>query len=298
MILRPVPFTEAMLLAPLPALVAGMPNAVYQRQRAVSQSHLKAFRKSPFHYFARHEQPVPAIFDEDTSTEAMFGGELMHCMTLEPDEFDRRYLVGPSVSSKRVKAWSDFVAAHPDRVVITPRQFEVAQAQAASVRRLDPVAEILTGGRSEISAFWTDPATGILCRCRPDRVNDTFGTPRDPAAMLLDLKSTTDASDRGVQQAIARYGYHHQGEWYSTGYAAASGVPVVGFVFAFVESEYPFAARTVEVDAEAFEIAARENREALDALARCRAENSWPGYSTDVEPIGLPRWAGGTGEYY
>lgn len=297
MISLPVSFSEA-LAVPSTGLVYGMPNAVYQRVAAVSQSQLKAFRRSPFHYHARHDEPVPEIFAEDTSTDEMFDGELCHCATLEAASFDTRYAVGPQVKTRAAKAWKDFVDAHPERIAITPRQYAVAHAQAASLRRIDAVAEILEGGRCEVSAFWTDPLTGLRCRCRPDCVNDEFGTAREPRAMILDVKKTRDASRRGVQQAIARYGYHHQCEWYARGYAAASGVIVEGFVFAFVESDYPFAASVFELDPEAWEVAARENREALDALARCRAEGRWPGYSSEVENMGLPRWAGGTGDYY
>lgn len=284
---------------PRQGLVYDLPNAVYQSLPEVSNSDLKWYRKSPFHYFARCLQPVPEVFltddDEDDPTGALFAGTLCHCATLEPDQFDRRYVVGPAVKTRGAKAWKEFVAANPERVAITPKQYATALGQAASLRRLDAVAEILEGGQCEVSAFWTDPATGIGCRCRTDCVNREFGTPRQPMAMILDLKSTQDASRRGMQAAIARLGYHHQCVWYSTGYALASHINVAGFIFAFVESKYPFAARVVELDAEAWDVAARENRQALEALARCRQRGEWPGYSAEVENVGLPRWAGGSG---
>jgi exodeoxyribonuclease VIII len=279
-------------------VIQGLPNSIYQRIDAVSQTQLKVFRQSPFHYLARHVEPVPEVFlaDDDQSDE-MFCGELAHCMTLEAAAFEARYIIGPQVKSRALKAWKDFVAAHPDRIAITPRQHAVAQAQCASLRGIAAVAEILDGGQCELSTFWVDRPTGLRCRCRPDCANPTFGTTRDPQAMILDVKTCRDASRRGVQLAIARYGYHHQAAWYAGGYAAATGVPVAGFIFAFVESEYPFAASVYELDAEAWEIAARENRQALEALAHCWRENRWPGYSPEVESIGLPRWAGGTGDY-
>jgi len=279
-------------------VVIGMPNAVYQRVDAVSQTQLKAFRRSPFHYHARHGIFVPDVFATDDETAEKFAGTLTHCATLEPEAFPTRYVVGPDVPTRAAKAWKDFVADNPDRIAITPRQHAVAFAQAETLRRIDAVAEILLGGTCEASAFWIDPATGLRCRCRPDCVNPHFGTPHAPMAMILDVKSTKDASRRGVQASIARYGYHHQCEWYSRGYGAASGIEVAGFIFAFVEADYPFAVSVFEVDYESWGIAQRENRDALDGLAACRASGVWPGYSTEPEPIGLPRWAGGTGETY
>ena len=291
---------------PHTGLVHGLPNALYQRADAVSQSQLKAFRKSPFHFHARYDEPMPEVFagtedDEEEDSRkrrSLFAGKLCHCATLEPAAFPLRYLVGPEVKTRAAKAWKEAVAANPGRVLITPREYATAQGQAASLRRLDAVAEILEGGECEVSGFWVDPATGLRCRCRPDCANREFGTVHEPLAMLLDVKSTVDASRAGAKLAIARFGYHHQCEWYSRGYAAASGVRVAGFIFAFVESEYPFAASVLELDLEAWEIATRENRDTLDQLARCRREGYWPGYSPEVENIGLPRWAGGTGEYY
>jgi PDDEXK-like domain of unknown function (DUF3799) len=297
MITTPIPFADTLAIPPSGGVVHGMPNAVYQRVDAVSQTQLKAFRKSPFHFFARHARAMPEIFATDAETDEMYAGTLCHCATLEPAAFAARYVVGPPVKTRAAKAWKDFVEAHPDREAITPRQHAVAMAQAASLRSIDAVAEILDGGVCEVSAFWTDPATGIRCRCRPDCANDTFGTVRDPRAMLLDVKTTRDASRRAVQATIARYGYHHQCEWYSRGYELGRGIPVAGFVFAFVEADYPFAACVYEIDLEAWEIAARENRDALDALAECRREGRWPGYSAEVEAIGLPRWAVGAGDY-
>jgi hypothetical protein len=300
-VLFPQPFSfSASQQLPAVGIVHGLPNAAYQASPAVSQTQLKAFRKSPFHFRAMHESPVPDIFlgDEDESrNDALFGGTLCHCATLEAEAFDLRYVVGPPVKTRAAKAWKDAVEANPGRLLITPRQYATAMAQAAALRQLDAVAEILEGGLREVSAFWRDPVTGILCRCRPDCVNSEFGTVRDPQTMILDVKTTRDASRHAVQLAIARYGYHHQCEWYRRGYALASGIPVAGFIFAFVESEFPFATSTYEIELEAWEIAERENRAALDGLAQCRRDGIWPGYSAEVENIGLPRWAGGSGDY-
>lgn len=290
---------------PTVGLVQGLPNTLYQCLDAVSQSQLKAFRQSPFHFHARYEEPVPEIFavaDEDEEDQgrkrkSLFAGTLCHCATLEPEAFELRYAVGPQVKTRAAKEWKEAVAANPGRVLITPREHATAFGQAAALRRIDAVAEILEGGEREVSGFWVDQPTGLRCRCRPDCANKLFGTAREPLAMLLDVKTTVDASPRGVQLAIARFGYHHQCEWYSRGYALASGVPVGGFIFAFVEHVYPFAASVHELDIEAWEIAARENRDALDQLAQCRRAGTWPGYSSEVESMGLPRWAGGTGEY-
>lgn len=277
-------------------LFPGMSNADYQRGPGLSNSGLKALRKSPWHYHALHRLVLPEWFseefDSDTSS-TLFAGTLCHCATLEPLHFDERYVVGPAGVNKNTKEWKAFVAAAAPRQVITAKQYAIAHGQAASLRALPAVAEILDGGECEVSAYWIDKATGVLCRCRPDCMNRTFGTPESPAVMLLDVKTTADASSEAVRNTIARYGYHHQAEWYSRGIAQATGLPVAGFVFAFVEQAYPFACTVREIDPESYDVARRENRQALETFAYCERMQTWPSYPSDVEFVSLPRWAGG-----
>lgn len=287
--------SEHDVASPPLGLVRSLSNEAYHRGPGLSSSGLKTLRKSPWHYHAKHHLPRPEwldTLDEDTTT-SMFAGTLCHCATLEPAEFERRYVVGPALN-KNTNAWKDFVRANAPRVIIDAQQYAVAYAQAAALRAVPAVAEILDGGECEVSGYWIDRATGVLCRCRPDCMNPTFGTPESPAVMLLDVKTTQDASRAAVRNTIARYGYHHQAEWYSRGIAQATGLPVAGFIFAFVETLYPFACSVFEIEPEAYETARRENREMLELYARCEREGVWPGYSQEVEFVSLPRWAGGT----
>jgi hypothetical protein len=277
-------------------IVHGLPAAEYHRGVGLSQSSLKYLRQSPWHYRSVIELPWPEWFvedDDETRKVSQFAGTLCHCATLEPLAFDRRYVVGPDID-KRTKDWKDFVKANADRQVISARQYAVAHAQAAALRAVPDVADILDGGEFELSAYWIDKATGILCRARPDCLNRTFGTPDAPAIMLLDVKTTADARKAAVSKTIAHWGYHHQADWYCRGVAQATGLPVAGFVFAFVEQTYPFACSVFELDPEAYEVARRENRDALELLARCQRTNSWPGYPQACEYVSLPRWAGGS----
>ena len=282
--------------APLLGLVHDLPNSEYHRGPGLSNSGLKWLSKSPWHYHALNHLPRPEWMaadddDEDTAT-TLFAGTLCHCATLEPFEFDKRYVVGPAIN-KNTKDWKEFVKANAPRQVITARQHAVAHAQAAVLKSVPAVAEILDGGECELSGYWIDQATGVLCRCRPDCANRTFGTPEAPAAMLLDLKTTGDASKFAVRNTIAKFGYHRQAEWYTRGFAQAARMPVAGFIFAFIEQKYPFGCSVFELDPEAYEVARRENRELLELYAHCERMGEWPGYSQDIEYVSLPRWAGG-----
>ena len=276
--------------------MCGLANADYHRSPGLSNSGLKLMRKSPGHYHALNGVELPEWMLEEDDSEmraSMFAGTLCHCATLEPEAFGDRYVVGPPLN-KNTNAWKAFVESAKPKQVIGRRQYETARAQAAALRSVPDVAEILDGGEFEVSGYWRDPATGVLCRCRPDCMNRQFGSAAFPTSMLLDVKTTQDASSTtAVRNTIARYGYHYQADWYSRGIEAITGAPVAGFVFAFVESLYPFACRVVELDPDALAVARYDNDQALRLYAECERAGRWPSYPQAVEMVSLPRWAGG-----
>src|SRR5690606_40760303 len=74
---------------------------------------------------------------------------------------------------------------------IKPEQYETAMRQRESVLSLPDVRDALSSGRAEVSAFWNDQETGLLCRCRPDWVHPVG----DDAVILLDLRSEEHTSE-------------------------------------------------------------------------------------------------------
>ncbi|UXC34818.1 PD-(D/E)XK nuclease-like domain-containing protein [Cupriavidus gilardii] len=257
----------------------------YHAMPGASKSVLDSIAQSPAIAYARHIDPNrPAPRERAGQLE----GQLAHCAVLEPDEFGKRYAVGPGVSTKAVKAWKEFEAALPAGVVgIKPEQYEVAMRQAESVRALPEIRDALAHGAAEVSAFWIDEATGMQCRCRPDWVHDCG----DAGVILLDLKTYSDASPAEFRRQVARKRYHVQDAFYSDGYAAASGLRVLGFVFVAVETEYPFAASALMLDDIAKDTGRALYRRDLATYAECMRTAAWPGYSDQIEIISLPAWA-------
>lgn len=260
-----------------------LPIEAYHALPSVSKSQLDTLDLSPAIFFARHRDPNrPAPVAKSGRLE----GNLAHCAVLEPDEFEKRYVIGPSVN-RNTKVWKEFVDAHADRVAIQQDQYEAAVRQAVSVRALPEVGEALENGRPEVSAFWNDPATGIACRCRPDWVHDCG----EAGVILLDLKTYSIASPSEFRRQVARKRYDVQAAFYSDGYAAASGRAVLGFVFVAVETEYPFAANAFMLDDDSLESGRQKYLANLRTYAECERTNTWPGYSTGIDIIRLPQWA-------
>lgn len=266
-----------------PCIIHDLANEAYHSGPGISNSGLTDLARSPAHYYALHLDPARPPREAKAG---QLEGTLAHCAILEPGEFARRYVVGPN-ARRGTKVWDEFEAANPGKVAIKQEQFDAAHAQAASVRALPDVAELLSIGRSEVSAYWLDEVTDRLCRCRPDWVHPV----NDDSVILLDVKTYSDASPAEFARQVARKRYHVQDAFYSDGYERASQKRVVGFVFVAVEDKWPFAACACMLDDDGREKGRVEYRRLLDVYARCCASDQWPGYSDTVEVISLPSWA-------
>jgi hypothetical protein len=263
----------------------GLSSEAYHHGPGLSHSELKRLRRTPFHYHALLDPSAPA----KEPTPAMFNGTLVHCALLEPEHFELRYVIAPDVH-KSSNVYKEFAqrCISGGLAPITQQQRDAAFAQAKALRTLPDVAALLANGFPEVSAYWRDPSTNVLCKCRPDWVGPVgYGK----GAVLLDVKTASDASPEGFAKSVANFGYHTQADWYCTGYELATGVSVHGMVFAVVESEFPHACAAYMLDDEALRRAREDNRAALNKYAQCSEADHWPGYPREIQVITLPRWA-------
>ncbi len=287
-----------------PGIYTDLDIDVYHASEGISKTGLDLIERSPAHYYAEYLDTNRPPKEND-ETPARLVGHLAHCAILEPAEFDKRYAVlppdaprkptsaqwnakNPSADSMMAMAWwRDWLAENEGRTVITHEQRETALRQAESVRKIPDIRDALDCGRPEVSAYWRDPVTGVLCRCRPDWVHDA-GPGR---VILVDVKTYSDASPREFARQVARQRYHVQAAYYSDGYAVAADVDVLAFLFVAVETEYPFAASAPMLDEASFEQGRAEYRRNLDTYAQCLKSGEWPGYPTGIQPVSLPAWA-------
>jgi exodeoxyribonuclease VIII len=136
-------------------------------------------------------------------------------------------------------------------------------------------------GKAETTHMWTDATTGVECKCRPDWLTSN---------LIVDLKTTEDASPRGFQRSVANYRYHVQAAWYLDGIEAVTGTRPDQFIFICVEKKPPYAVGVYAADAEMIQIGAETAARDLEVYATCKAADAWPSYSDQIEPLSLPAW--------
>jgi hypothetical protein len=267
-----------------PGLHRGVHGAVYhERIRAmVSSGGLKRLGQSPAHYDAWVRGEI-----KTESTPALEFGTAFHMAVLEPGRFESTYALEPEFGDCRTKgpraardAWR---AENAGRTPIDADDARAISGMLASIRRHPLAARMFQNGEAELTVRWTDDVTGLPCRARPDFYSSSL-------AMVVDVKTTDDASPQGFTRSIAKYGYAKQEALYRAGLAAV-GKPVSHFVFLSVEKTAPF-------NVGAYVIAERDRfaahqwvRDKIDLLASCIATDTWPGYDPHIVELSLPSWA-------
>lgn len=249
-------------------------NSDYHADPAVSASHLKAVMQSPYHYWSRYVDPNRNPVEP---TAAMKLGSLAHCAILEPEKLLNRYGVCAPRNTKAGKEQAAAMEAEGIEVV-TSSDMALAMGMSAAVQAHPAAAALLKEGKAEQSFWWTDPATGLRCKCRPDWYQ---------GSTIVDIKTTTDASPQAFARSVATFGYHIQAEHYLAGPHGAER-----FVFVAVEKTYPHAVAVYELDVEALALGRTMRDNGMDVIAACHAVDVWPGYGdTFIQTISLPKWA-------
>jgi PDDEXK-like domain of unknown function (DUF3799) len=216
----------------------------------------------------------------------MIFGAAVHAAVLEPHELVRCYAQATE-PNKRTKAGK---AAHEDAAaagitLLKPDEWDAIQAVRDAVRA-HPFASILLNppdGEPEVSIAWVDEETRVSCRARPDFLNHAH-------SVVVELKTTEDASYGAFARACANYTYHLQDAFYLDGLAALKQ-PHDRFIFVCAETEPPWAVACYELDTEDVRIGRVRYRQALRVYHECVESNTWPGYPAQIRTLELPAWA-------
>ncbi len=156
-------------------------------------------------------------------------GTALHTHVLELSKWDEQIAVAPGDINRRTKEgreqWAAFEAAAKRKTVITADDAAQVMAMGRAVLG-HPAAAMLLGlpGKAETTHMWTDASTGIDCKCRPDWLTDD-------GSIVVDLKTTKNASIQGFKRSVADYRYHVQAAWYLHGLEQATGRRPDQFIF-------------------------------------------------------------------
>lgn len=263
----------------LNGIVTGLDNDSYHSTSALSSTGLREFAKSPAHYQAYLKR-------SKAPSKAMAFGSGFHVLIGEPELFSKRYVKAPAGIDRRTKQgkddWSKFVADNAGKITLTDDEWETMNGMLNSILANKTALSLLANGKAEQSIFWKDVATGVLCKCRPDYLRDD--------GIVVDLKTTEDASLKGFQKSISNYGYHMQSAWYLDGVSHAFNEPMTDFVHLVVEKSPPYGVALYTLDDGSLQKAREDISKILVQFAECNSKNEWPSYGSDIQNVSIPAW--------
>lgn len=165
----------------------------------------------------------------------------------------------------------------------------------ANIARALPVSSVVFDrmeqyGRAEASIFSEDPETGLLVRIRPDYMLEPCAA--FPDGLIIDGKSTTDASTEGFARQVWNLDYGLQAALYTNAYQRhfrTRSRPK--FLWLAQEKEAPFAAAYYGAGDDLLAHWDSKLDTMLPRVAQCLTSHYWPAYSTQVQDLQLPVWA-------
>lgn len=198
-------------------------------------------------------------------------------------------------NGKPVTLWSDvkaeWEANNGHRIVLSQEQWDQLHSMRDAVMAHPAARALMTGvpGVAEHSVYWRDQETGVICRCRPDFWRED--------GIIVDVKTTDDASAEGFARSISNYRYHVQHAYYMDGINSVQVGGARAFLFLAVEKSACVVngqAKGVAVyslDADSVAMGRAEYRRDLAVYAECERTDVWPGYGDRIQNIALPAWA-------
>ena len=246
-------------------------NAEYHGYKeAISKSRLANMSVCPS-YFKWHEE------NPQEQSKEMLEGSAFHKIVLEPDTFDKEFIVSPTFDRRTKEgklAYNHFCELVQSGIsVINQEQFDMISGMRDNILK-NPYAVKLINGNIEQSMYFTDDMTGVRCKVRPDiwrRVGDRI--------VVIDLKSTRSALPTDFAKDVVKFHYDLQAYMYCYGVSKVLNVPIenVDFVFIAVEKTAPYLINVMQADKFVLQKGEADFREYIGTYAECLESGNWYG---------------------
>lgn len=270
-----------------------------------SAFHCAVLESDEFHYRYAIEPDIPKQSNQ---------WRVLQEMLADPDAFDGKYTAIPDGLSKTSKEGKELVASIEavgkkaveqglvdkarellpslhGRELITKDEYDAVMSMAVAFINT-PAGQYIIGlkGHRETSIYWTDPETGVLCKFRPD----FFVEPCKalPNGLIIDLKSTTDASPEEFGRSAYNFEYHVSAAWYCRGFQQVfKTAKLPPFLYGAVEKEAPYAPACYSATEEQLLLGGKICTDRLRIYADCLRTGQWPGYAPQITNLPLPQFA-------
>ena len=258
-----------------------MSDEVYNESSALRHSLLtKIFPpKTPLDY------RIASQYKAEKRTAALEMGTATHLAVFQPNEFESRVALSPSID-RRTKAGKEehaaFEAESVGKIIIDKGDLDTCFYIRDAMYR-HPLGRMLETkkGIPELSGFfkWRD----TTCKFRADYLVPD-------KRIFFDLKTTTAGHDFAFRSSVTDYNYHTQALYYMQGASQITCRDFVTWVWIVVEKTMPFKIYLYQPEKRWLEVAESRIDTAIKLIEKCGEEGEWPGPSVNVETLFVPGW--------
>lgn len=196
-----------------PGIYRNMPDVEYHAADAVNRGSVVQYAADPAEWAAGKEA---------SDADALRFGRAVHTAVLEPELYDPSVVAIKSTSTKTFK---EALSEHAGRLVLTEDEFDQVGHMARAVREHEGAQALLSGGETEVSYFWEDGETGLLCKARLDYRGRGYA---------VDLKTTGNPVS-AFSKSVYSYDYDIQAAFYLDGANELEEQPLEVFYFVVVQ---------------------------------------------------------------
>lgn len=246
-------------------------------------------------------------------TPATIFGTAEHVLVLQPDEFDARYYVPPTVQceamvqtggvrrcsrnavpgAKRCRQHGGTDCDDP-RIVLTEKTMETVKRVRGAIFSNPDAISILEGTMRERVCQWT--MHGVHCKARLDSV---------AMSRIIDVKTcralamfARQQGDEVMAQDFAKRLYHGQMAFYRDGAVAAGLCDDPDVYIIAAETNPPYDSAVFKLPPYVIDAGRVLYERLLDRWKACREVGEWPGRWQGITELQLPQWAMGDEEWF
>jgi hypothetical protein len=290
----------------------GTDQEYHSNKEHISKSGLSEIKMSPMHY----KEGTESDEGEDEKKEALIFGSAYHCYILEPKKWEEEYYVMDDSkvylalidkgftnprNTKDYKQWVDSeMQIIGEKKVIKKAMFDRIKAMRDRLFSHPYAKMLLTNGRAEVGYMGTmETEIGTInIKFKPDYIKDV-------KHLVIDLKTTRNASKKGFPKEAADHNYHIQAALYADLMSKMEGQNRdFTFVFIAQEKKKPFAFNLFEAGVKFIAQGRYEYEMLLQLYKYCIDNNKWPGYQIFCQnkygllTLELPPYAIDSLDYY
>lgn len=180
---------------------------------------------------------------------------------------------------------SKFLAVNEGKYIIPdvgPHSFESIEYMLESCYRDSTIQRLITNTEYQLSLFWSDPATGLMLKTRPDVC-------KRKKNVVVNLKTAIDGSPSEFSRTLANHDYPLQAAIEIRGCVETGLMPWVdNYFWLVVEKEPPYNATLYEFDKIDQQYSFDELDYLLNKIKRAHEEDLYPGYGDRADnPHGI-----------